>query len=68
MQDYRKEKEVHYIVVLLNPNLYANEVENHLINLSCVKDVKTNWDQLKDVNVKGRVSKIPCMCEWTINT
>ena len=30
-------------------NLYANEVENHVRNLSLSKNVKTSWEQLKDL-------------------
>ena len=29
--------------------VYPNEVENHVMNLSLSKDVKTYWEQLKDV-------------------
>ena len=33
-------------------NLYANEFERHVMNLSLGKDVKTNWKQLKDLILK----------------
>ena len=32
--------------------LYANEVENHVMNLSLSKHMKKSWEQLKDVIIK----------------
>ena len=63
------EKEKRYIIwpCYGKSNLYANEVETNVKNLYHIKDVKTIWEQLKDVILKVGFQYFHAWCTWTLN-